>query len=221
MDEPYELIRISPQQTGDYHYLDRSDHCYCLGFYRSGEGAEGLGLNRIVLDLKREPGTRYSNPAAWQARNEAIARVSSMLTISTGKLFPGKKIILVPIPPSKEIGDPEHDDRMSQICNRMAAGLAWAEVSELFVIKKSVQASHFSRIRPTKEQLKENLRMMIRDDDYRPRGLVVLVDDVLTSGAHYAACKELLEGMFPAVTVAGIFIARVDHAHSERSESAR
>ena len=139
-----------------------------------------------------------------------------MLTISTGKLFPGKRITLVPIPPSKKIGDPEHDDRMLQICNQIAAGLASVEVSDLFVIKKSVQASHLSRTRPTKEQLKENLRMMIRDDDYRPETLVILLDDVLTSGAHYSACKELLEGVFPAVTVIGVFVARVVHVQSDR-----
>ncbi len=216
MEEQYELTRINPEQTGEYHYLDRSDRCYCLGFYRSGEGFEGLGLNRMVLDLKRAPGARYSNPDAWRIKNEAIAWISSILTISAGKLFPGRRITLVPVPPSKKIGDPEHDDRMLQICNQMAAGLASVEVSELFVTKKSVQASHLSRTRPTKEQLKENIRIMIRDDDYRPEGLVILLDDVLTSGAHYSACKELLEGVFPAVTVVGIFVARVDHVESDR-----
>ena len=216
MDEQYGLTRINPEQTVEYHYLDRSDRCYCLGFYHSGEGFDGLGLNRMVLDLKREPGTRDSNPDAWQVKNEAITRISSILTISAGKLFPGKRSTLVPIPPSKKIGDPEHDDRMLQICNQIAAGLASVEVSELFVIKKSVQASHLSRTRPTKEQLKENLRMMIRDDDYRPETRVILLDDVLTSGAHYSACKELLEGVFPAVTVMGVFVARVDHVQSDR-----
>jgi len=211
MNEPCKLTRLSPQETGDYHYLDRSDQCYCLGFYHSGEGFEGLGLNRVVLDLKREPDIRYSNPGAWQDKREAITRVSSVLTASIGELFPGKRMTLIPIPPSKKIGEPEHDDRMRQICALMAAGLACAEADELFVIKKSVQASHLSRTRPTKEQLKENLRMMVRAPDYRPGPLVVLLDDVLTSGAHYAACKELLEGVFPAVTVAGIFVARVDH----------
>ncbi len=211
MNEPCKLTRISPRETGDYHYLDRSDRCYCLGFYYSGEGFEGLGLNRVVLDLKREPDIRYSNSDAWQDKREAITRVSSVLTVAVGKLFPGKTMTLIPIPPSKKIGDPEHDDRMLKICNLVASGLACAQADELFVIKKSVQASHLSRIRPTKERLKENLRMMIRAPDYRPGPLVILLDDVLTSGAHYAACKELLEGMFPAVTVAGIFVARVDH----------
>ncbi len=215
MDEPVELTRISPEQTGDYHYLDRSDRCYCLGFYHSGEGFGGLGLNRIVLDLKTEPGARYSNPGAWRDKKEAITRVSSILTMSLQKLFPDRKITLIPVPPSKKPGAPEYDDRMVQICNLMAAGLACVEVSELFVARKSVQASHLSRTRPTKEQLKENLRMMIRNEDYRPGPLVVLLDDVLTSGAHYSACKELLEGLFPAVTVAGFFVARVDHAQSD------
>ncbi len=215
MDEPVGLTRISAEQTGDYHYLDRSDRCYCLGFYQSGEGFEGLGLNRMVLDLKREPGARYSHPGAWQDKREAITRVSSILTMSLQKLFPHRKITLIPVPPSKKAGDPEHDDRMLQICNLMAAELACVEVSELFVTRRSVQASHLSRVRPTKERLKENIRMMIRDDAYRPAPLVVLLDDVLTSGAHYSACKELLEGVFPAVTVVGVFVARVDHAQPD------
>ncbi len=214
MDEQYELNRIHPEQTRSYHYLERSDQCYCLGFYHSGAGFEGCSLNRIVLDLKREPGTRYSNPDAWQAKNEAIARIASILAFSVRRLFSGKRITLAPIPPSKRIGEPDHDDRMLQICNRMAARLDCVEVCELFVIKKSVPASHLSRIRPTKEQLKENMRTTVRDDDYRPSPLVILLDDVLTSGAHYAAYKELLEGLFPAVTVSGIFVARVDHVQA-------
>ena len=211
MDEQVELTRIGPEQTGDYHYLDRSDRCYCLGHYHSGEGFEGLGLNRIVLDLKREPGTQYSNPGAWQDKREAITRISSILTISLRKLFPDKKITLIPVPPSKKTEDPEYDDRMVQICNQMAAGLAPVDVFELFVIKQSVQASHLSQMRPTKEQLKENFKLNIQDTGYRPGPLVILLDDVLTSGAHYSACKELLEGLFPAVTVVGFFVARVDH----------
>lgn len=41
--------------------------------------------------------------------------------------------------------------------------------------------------------------------------MIALVDDVLTTGAHFKAAKGLLTDEFPRATVWGIFVARVVH----------
>jgi predicted amidophosphoribosyltransferase len=37
---------------------------------------------------------------------------------------------------------------------------------------------------------------------------IVIFDDVLTTGSHFKACKQLIEKAFPSVPVIGLFLAR-------------
>jgi predicted amidophosphoribosyltransferase len=40
---------------------------------------------------------------------------------------------------------------------------------------------------------------------------IILVDDVITQGAHFKACKTLLQQEFPNSKIKGLFIARTVH----------
>ena len=41
-----------------------------------------------------------------------------------------------------------------------------------------------------------------------PMNLIAIVDDVLTTGAHFQAAKTLLSERFPSTRIVGLFIAR-------------
>ena len=61
--------------------------------------------------------------------------------------------------------------------------------------------------RPKPDDLYANYEIDGALVDPKPRQMAV-VDDVLTTGAHFKAMQRLLNEMYPDVPLAGIFIAR-------------
>jgi len=113
---------------------------------------------------------------------------------------------LVPIPPSKVKSDPGYDDRLMGILHSLAQGLR-ADIRELVVQRKSMQPAHGTTTRPKLQELISNYAIDEKLVQPKPRAIAI-VDDVLTSGAHYKAMQHTLHVRFPDVPVFGIFIAR-------------
>ena len=118
-----------------------------------------------------------------------------------------KPTILVPIPPSKAKDHPEYDDRMIQLAHQFALQRENAEVRELITLKQTVEASHLAEKKRTIEKVLENLQL---DLSLCKDGVehMILMDDVLTTGAHFKACQQLLQNQFGQAKIIGIFIAR-------------
>jgi predicted amidophosphoribosyltransferase len=71
----------------------------------------------------------------------------------------------------------------------------------------STPAVHDQENRPRPDQIQANYS--IDDALKNPAPQVIgLVDDVLTTGAHYRAASAVLKEAFPDVRVIGLFIAR-------------
>ncbi|MBI4874825.1 MAG: hypothetical protein HY822_09365 [Acidobacteria bacterium] len=70
-----------------------------------------------------------------------------------------------------------------------------------------MEASHSAHERPSIGELVANYAI---DENFtRPSPRVIgIVDDVLTTGAHFKAMREVLSGRFPDVMIVGIFLAR-------------
>jgi predicted amidophosphoribosyltransferase len=113
---------------------------------------------------------------------------------------------LIPVPPSKALGDPTYDDRMTQVCRCIRATPA-LDVRELVVQHKSMPAAHESQQRPTVDDLLQVWEIDERLADPFPRWIGVF-DDVLTAGTHFVAMKTILSKRFPEVAISGFFIAR-------------
>jgi predicted amidophosphoribosyltransferase len=114
---------------------------------------------------------------------------------------------LVPVPPSKAVGDPEYDDRVSQICRSIPATFA-LDVRELVTQRTSLRAAHETEYaRPTVEELLAEYEINEALADPSPRRIAI-VDDVLTAGTHFRAMHMMLSNRSPGVPIVGMFIAR-------------
>jgi predicted amidophosphoribosyltransferase len=111
---------------------------------------------------------------------------------------------LVPVPPSKARGDPEYDDRISQICRAIPGA---ADVRELVIQTRSLPADHVGGQRHRIEDLVEVYSIDESSAAPAPSSIAI-VDDVLTNGTHFRAMKAILQDRFPGVPIAGLFIAR-------------
>jgi hypothetical protein len=195
---------LDQQARSDHSYIEANDQIYFAHEYTSGAGFAGAG-NDLILNLKKRM-DRRGRPE-WRHKERAIQTVSQLLAANLNKDWL-RLGTLVPVPPSKMRSDPTYDDRMLRALHGIAQ---WhmIDVRELVRQKESTRASHESagnRMRPA------DLLAVYEIDEAvanaRPVSALLVVDDLLTTGAHYRAMHTILTERFPGAPIAGVFIAR-------------
>lgn len=185
-----------------YAHLAASDQVYFLREYTSGRGFTHSETNRLILNLKKAP-DRRGRPE-WHYKEEAIRQVAREFRESV-TLQRLRAVTFVPMP-SKRKGDPLYDDRMLRVLHAFDEECQ-LDIRELLVLAESTEPAHATAARPTIEQLIANLE--IDEEIARPTpSSIALVDDVLTTGAHFVAAKRVLTTRFPGLSVRGLFVAR-------------
>ena len=167
------------------------------------QGYQGSPTNQLIFNLKKRV-TRRGLPD-WHYKGQAIREVATALRAAINHEFLDK-ITFVPMPPSKARGDPLYDDRMTQVCAaiRLRPPL---DVRELIVQPASTPAAHGTDNRPAPQDI-EALYEVDVALAHSPRKFIFIVDDVLTTGAHFVAAKSMLTRQFSTTPVVGIFVAR-------------
>ena len=184
------------------HLTDR-DQCYFLREYTSGRGYAHSETNRLIHNLKKPP-DRCGRPE-WRYKELAIQQIAREFrdNLDLARL---QRVTLVPMPPSKARGDPLYDDRMLRVLRAMDVE-GQLDIRELLVCAVSTDAAHVAAPRPSIDRLVANF--IVDEPIAAPTPTTIaLVDDVLTTGAHFVAAKTALTRRFPGVTVRGLFAAR-------------
>lgn len=122
-----------------------------------------------------------------------------------------------PIPPSKARRDPLYDDRLLQMLRAIRPERP-LDTRELIVQTSSIDAAHAGSERPTPDELKALYRIDEALADPDP-DVIAVVDDVLTTGAHFKAAESVLSDRFPNARVVGLFLARRAVDASEATET--
>jgi predicted amidophosphoribosyltransferase len=119
------------------------------------------------------------------------------------------------MPPSKAKSDPLYDDRMLQVLR--AVDLEdQLDIRELLLCVASRTPAHVTTTRPTVEQLIADFA--VDESLAAPVPMAIaLVDDVLTTGAHFVAAKVVLTARFPGTPIRGLFLARRVFADAART----
>jgi len=207
MSDQFRLQLIHRSQMDIHPYLNEYDKCYFIGEYTAGRDYTASDINQVIKNIKINPSVRTNNPTRWPYKERDIKKVASWFNSQLTQEGVDK-ITFVPIPPSKSKTDPEYDDRMLQICWKMLDGFSNAEVTELLTQEHSMVAAHENPgHRPDPDTLIANYRTNWHPG-YHPREIVMLVDDVITEGAHFATCRRVIEHHFPQSRVVGLFVAR-------------
>jgi predicted amidophosphoribosyltransferase len=198
-----QLQRIDELLLPEHSFLTAQDHCFFLREYTSGAGFGHGETNDIISNLKKKldrrgkPEWRYKEAAIQQAGRELrVALTDHLLTQFT----------IVPMPPSKSKQNPMYDDRVLRIVRVMTSGLS-CDVRELIVQPNDMTAAHETSSRPRPEDW---YAAYVVDEAVAqpPPTSVLVIDDVLTAGAHFVGLKRRLLERFPGVTIFGVFYAR-------------
>jgi hypothetical protein len=193
------LRRITELERPDHHLLRAEDDCYFLGEYTARKGYAHSSTNHLITNLKKKMHLRGT--PQWQYKGQAIREAGAALASG---LRPGAAITLVPIPPSKLVGTAEYDDRMYQVARLMGHA---PDVRQMIQLGEARDTAHENENPRDWEMLKEKLRIDAAALAPVPQ-TIALIDDVLTTGCSFRACRSLIEDHLGQVTIIGLFVAR-------------
>jgi hypothetical protein len=203
---PLRLSKIDELTRPDHTFIEADDECFYLSEYNARKGYQFSKSNNLIFNLKKPMDRR--GQAGWAYKRQAIETAGREMRSALDALNEGwlSTATLVPIPPSKVKTDPLYDDRLIQMLQVLGAGIE-VDVRELIVQKESRDAAHATGLRPRINELLENYFLDESLAEPAPK-VIGVVDDVLTTGAHFKAAKRLLSGRFATVAIYGLFVAR-------------
>lgn len=200
------LIKIDDLFLRDHSYLSENDECYFFFPYTAGATFSHSEGNALINNFKKDIEKFGQRREVMYHKDRAIRQVASLLTAELPTLVDLSECALVPIPPSKTKKHQFYDGRMTTALTMVAANLG-ADVRELIVLNDDMEAVHLASRRPRPQELQDNMHLH--------RGLkgdlpetIILFDDVVTTGAHFVACRDLILEEFPDTNIIGVFVAR-------------
>jgi hypothetical protein len=197
------LTKIDDLTRSDHSYLSAADDCYFLGEYTARTGFAFSTTNQLIFNLKK--GVERRGKPEWQYKERAIQTTAAALRASLNDK--ARQILtFVPVPPSKAKSDPLYDDRLVQVLRGVWPGQA-VDVRELILQPVSTAAVHDRDDRPTPAELEAGY--VIDRSLLQPKPqLIAVLDDMVTTGAHFVAMRNMLRREFPETKIVGIFITR-------------
>ncbi len=191
----------------DYHYLDEEDKCFFFHVYLANKGYSFNEYNQLIGNFKKKLDRK--GQFDWKYKQEAIKKVASILrgTLATIQT----PVTVIPIPPSLCKTDIMYDDRMLQALQMASIGLKNIIVRDIISIEENREASHSNGKKPRLSP--PQLQQLLKLEDNPPINTknVILVDDVITTGSQFKACKGLLLHEYDNIDITGLFIARTQH----------
>ncbi len=194
------LLRIEVEDLDDHHYLTEGDQCFYFGIYTSYRGYSHSETNQLIENLKKCPSKRGTREYDYY-KMRAIHTVAHLLTIIDPALC-----TFIPTPPSTARNHPKFDDRLGMVLSEYGRILGVEiDVREaVTAIDSKESAAGTDNRRPRPEDLMDNYQV----DENMLQGMkeyVIIFDDILASGSHYRAMKEIISDYTNDHRVVGLF----------------
>lgn len=198
------LLKVDGSNRGDHHYLEEEHSCFFFHEYTARKGYAHSDGNGLVVNLKKS--VLLKGQPQYKYKGQAIATAAAMLRSALEKSsWVFSDATIAPIPPLKVPTHAEYDDRMMQIALRACDGKN-ADVRALLQQAQSYDASH--TLADGQRKKPHELEALYALVPPAPKQTVILIDDVLTTGAHFVAARNVIRATYPDRRVLGIFIAR-------------
>ncbi len=207
------LIQIDELNIADQYYLnlEKEQNCYFLRRYTSGQDYSFSETNQLIKNFKIAPSVKAKNPYKYQHKGFAMTKIIAELQDAVSNVFALENCTLVPIPPSKSQDHDDYDPRMTTVLNK---AFPQFDVRELIVVNDTMDAFHDGNRLPPEELIKRLTIDKKLTKNLQPH--ILLFDDLVTTGSHFIACRDLIREQLPAINdIFGIFVARVDRDEIE------
>lgn len=201
-------------------HLTPSDLCYyyLIRDSRGWDDGPHAKANQLITNFKHDPQKYAANSGPMYYKSQAIRTLAGYVRsffIAQKDVLGNKDVYLVPIPTSKPRSAQYYDPRLDSLCQIVERDVPWVRYLPLLDTKQNVGKAHAGAGSRDPSFLAGNMDCG-EIPPSRSERYVVLVDDVLTTGAHYAACKQVVRNKFPDVVVLGLFLSV--HVNEDRED---
>ena len=207
---PRNLLIIDEAVREEYSYIEVEDTCFYLWERMSNLWSSGkcpdytqYPVNSLIANLQISPALKDSQPTRYYWKDRAIKYAAEALAAVIPDVWREINPAFVPVPPSKTKDHPEYDARLTLTLKSVRPKLR--DIRELIVLNGGGFDSKQKGLRPDERALHYSIDEDVSDPEPR---VIVLVDDLLTTGCHYKAVGSVLKRRFPEVAIYGLFLAR-------------
>jgi len=191
-------------------FLTANDKCYFMGDFTLGSGYNcdaDNSYNSFILNLKKKPTDPYQ-----RYKISAMQKATSCLKAALKLSHFVSDITLVPMPSSKADEDALYDDRMLQVLLDLRQYNPKLSIEDILHTPVSRDSLHDGGQRDP--DILE-IKFSMRDSSPPLNNTILLVDDVITSGASFIACKRIIQRKYPDKSVKGLFLSRAVSAEPD------
>jgi hypothetical protein len=211
LDERGEIVcqwsRIDCAAQG-HRFLDPEDICWYVGDVDDDDNVE------FYLGLLKLPPWRKN----FELRQCGESGFGDYLSNLLNYRYANMTVALVPMPSSKAKTDPAYSNSLIMACRRAAADCHWqVDVVEALITPVTTCSSHKSKEKRDigKASSAQCVWLGLGLERY---DAVIVVDDVLSSGAHFKAAQGYLKGAY-GITAHGAFLARTPRRYVEAKKT--
>ncbi|WP_139651298.1 hypothetical protein [Raoultibacter phocaeensis] len=197
--------KIDRIEIANYPYLCTDDLCYYYLERSHGTWKESEA-NRIVSNFQRSVTKYHDRADVLCYKDNAIRFFAERIANLIAKKKRACPLVIVPMVTSKPKSHCWYDDRLVRTAQTVAS-LRPGEVAVcdiLDVVTETSKAKLGGSRNP--EEIERNLDVGV--PDCPEAEVVFLIDDVITTGGHFAACRNAIRPLFPKAKIVGVFLAR-------------
>lgn len=181
-------------------HLNEEDLCYYYGVYAPG-GYSISKYNSLVQNFKKDISRKEYND--WHYRNDAVDKFAHMVHYALSN----RQCTIIPCATSKPRNSPNFNDRLDAVASKLGSLSQNYDIQFCLDTIEERTPSHTGGTRNPAEIIK-NTRWATPAKT--PNHNIILIDDVLTTGAHFRAYKDIILKNLPNSNVLGLFLARYD-----------
>ncbi len=181
-------------------HLEVNDKCFYARDYISPGGYESSETNQLIFNFKKSIDKRDS--PEWYYKKKAIQKFADELSL----LIPDDKddIVVTCIPSSKRTDDTDYDSRLEETLSCLKKKRPLITIEYPLKVLQTRCAAHSGGSR--------SISTIYNNYEWvgfsTPPETVILIDDVITTGADFKACKRIILEHHSDISVIGIFWAK-------------
>lgn len=182
-------------------YLDETTHSFYRYEYVSKGSFRQFPDNSIIMNFKMP--IEEKGKERWYYKEEAINIFAN--AILRNIRLPIQDTIFLPMPTSKPRNHREFDSRLDDVVDIISKQSNQLVGYNIDLINEEIPY-HISGENRDPDQIYENIIFTQFENSNLKR--VILVDDVITTGAHFVACIRKINSIYPDISVVGFFLAK-------------
>lgn len=205
MPSDFRWSRIDPLEIGSYPFLESGDLCFYYLERSRGTWRESQA-NSIVSNFQKDIEKHAANAHALFYKDQAIEYFAERISLLIGRKNRACPLVLVPMVTSKPKSHRWFDDRLFRTANKVRL-MRPGEVAVCDILDLDSEMRK-SKLGGERDPQSISGHILVASPEYPQADTVFLIDDVITTGGHFAACRDAVKPLFPNARIVGVFLAR-------------